>query len=76
MSVEQPGGLRKAAAQAVELARRTSDRSVRAALLDLAQKWLAQESIEVEGQRRLDGALQEFNRTQLFEAGHRKAARA
>jgi hypothetical protein len=61
----------------VELAGRTSDLSVRAALLDLAQKWVAQEPVEIEGQRRLDDALQEFNRSQLFDRarGRRAAAR-
>jgi hypothetical protein len=67
MSVDHPGGLRRAAAHAVELARRTSDQNVRAALLDLAQKWIAQEPAEIEGQRRLDGAVEEFNRRQLFD---------
>ncbi len=66
MSMDEPRGLRRAAVHAVELARRTSDLKMRAALLNLAAKWAAQAEEAAEAQRRLDAALQEFNVRQMF----------
>jgi hypothetical protein len=70
MTTDHSGGLRRAAAHAVELARRTHDPNLRAALLELALKWVSQEPSGIESQRRLEGALQEFNHQQLFERGN------
>ncbi len=53
--------LNRAATEAMELARRTSDQNKRAALLDLALKCAEQVPVETESQCRLDDALQEFN---------------
>jgi len=58
-------GLRRAAAHAVELARRTPDPNVRTALLDLAQKWVDQVPAAEEAERELAGALEEFNTQQI-----------
>jgi hypothetical protein len=51
----------------VDLARKISDPKTRAALLDLAVRWTAKPPSD-EAQRRLDGALQEFNARQMLPA--------
>ena len=62
---EREQGLRRAAAHAVELARRAPDPNVRTALLDLAQKWVDQVPAAEEAERQFVGALDEFNTQQI-----------
>jgi hypothetical protein len=59
-------GLKSVAARALELANQTSDPNVRAALIDFGTKCALQVPAGTEAQRRLDGALQEFNARQMF----------
>jgi hypothetical protein len=59
-------GLKSVAAHALELASKSSDPRLRAALLDLVNKCALQVPAGVEARRRLDDALQEFNAKQMF----------
>ena len=67
-------GLKSVAAHALELASKTSDPNLRAALLDLVTKCALQLPAETETHRRLDDALKEFNARQMF--GSRAGANA
>ncbi len=58
---------RAAAAECLEAARKTADLDARATLLLMAQRWLELADGSIFGRRRLDMALDHFNKRQMFD---------
>jgi hypothetical protein len=58
---------RAAAAECLEAARKTADLDARATLLLMAQRWLELADGSIFGRRRLDVALDHFNKRQMLD---------